>query len=179
MFDYERFENDLVQQMPVVFNNWIEQNHDLYIFSLDCASGMDSIGAIANTIHYLEEQTDTDSEDYWYYKYCEEEWDLFDTFRTISEDMRNCLDENKGVFANPEALGEYSEMFDKHCNEIIKHCKNALIRFKKSISKNHSDVLLTFNIREYLDGTDRVKIFQSVNNESASKEYSEHIEDFA
>ena len=93
--------------------------------------------------------------------------------------MRNCLDENKGVFANPEAPGEYSEMFDKHCNEIIKHCKNALIRFKKSISKNHSDILLTFNIREYLDGTDRVEIFQSVNSESDSKEYSEHIEDFA
>ena len=34
---------------------------------------MESIGAIANTTHYLEEQTDTDTEDYWYYKYCEEE----------------------------------------------------------------------------------------------------------
>ena len=93
--------------------------------------------------------------------------------------MCNFLDENKGVFANPEDSNEYSEMFDKHCNEIIKHCRNALIRFKKSVSKNHSDILLTFNIREYLDSTDRMEIFQSVNSESASKEYSEHIEDFA
>lgn len=179
MFDYERFENDLVQQMLVVFNNWVEQNHDLYIFSLDCAGEMESIGAIANTTHYLEEQADTDSEDYWYYKFCEEEWDLFDTFKTISADMCKCLDENKGIFTNPEDSDKYSEIFDKHRDEIIKHCKNALIRFKNAISKNHSDILLTFNIREYLDGDDRVEIFQSVNSESASKEYSEHIEEFA
>lgn len=179
MFDYERFENDLVQQMLVVFNNWIEQNHDLYIFSLDCASGLESIGAIANTAHYLAEQSDTDSEDYWYYKYCEEEWDLFHTFETISADMCKCLDENKGVFTNPEDPDRYAEIFDKHCDELIKHCKNALIRFKKAIGKNHSDILLTFNIREYLDGDDRVEIFQSVNSERAIKEYAEHIEEFA
>lgn len=179
MFDYERFENDLVQQMLVVINNWIEQNHDLYIFSLDCARGMESIGAIANTTHYLEEQADTDSEDYWYYKYCEDEWDLFDTFKTISADMCKYLDNNKGVFTSQKEPYEYSEVFDKHCDEIIKHCKNALIRFKKAINKNHPDILLTFNISEYLDGDDRVEIFQSVNSESANKEYAEHIEEFA
>lgn len=178
MFDYERFENNLVQQMLVVFNNWIEQNHDLYIFSLDCARGMESIGVIANTTHYLEEQTAPDSEDYWYYKYCEEEWDLFDTFKTISADMCKCLDDNIAVFTSPEQPHEYSEVFDKHCDEIINRCKNALIRFKKIINKNHSDILLNFNIREYLNSDDRTKIFQSVNSESASKEYSGHIEEF-
>ena len=178
MFDYERFENDLVQQMLVVFHNWIEQKHDLYIFSLDCARGMESIGAIANTTHYLEEQTSTHSEDYWYYKYCEEEWDLFDTFKTISADMCKCLNDNIGVFTSSEAPDEYTEVFDEHCDKIIKHCKNALIRFKKVINKNHSDILLTFNIREYFDSDDRMKIFQSVNSESASKEYSDHIEEF-
>ena len=61
---------------------------------------------------------------------------------------------------------------------VIRHCKNALIRFKKVINKNHSDILLTFNIREYFDSDDRMKIFQSVNSESASKEYSDHIEEF-
>ncbi len=177
MFDYERFEDDLVQQMLVVFNHWIEQAHDIY--SLDCERGMESIGAIANTTHYLEKQADTDSEDYWYYKYCEEEWDLFDTFKTISADLSKCLDDNKSVFTSQKEPYKYSEVFDKHCDEIIKHCKNALVRFRKAINKNHSDILLNFHMRGYWDSDDRVEIFQSVNSESASKEYSEHIEEFA
>lgn len=166
MFDYEKFENDIVQQMTAVFNNWIMENEDIYIFSLDCASAMDSIGVIANTIHYLEEQADADSQDYWYYKYCEEEWDLFDTFETVSADMCKYLD-------------DHTSIFDKHCDEIIEHCKNALIHFRQAINKSHSDILLTFNIREFLNSDEKIEIFQIINSESASKEYSEHIEEFA
>lgn len=40
MFDYEKFENDVVQQMEAVFDAWIKENDDLYIFSLDCTGGM-------------------------------------------------------------------------------------------------------------------------------------------
>ena len=178
MFDYEKFENSIFQQMVAVFNSWIEENDDLYIFSLDCAREMDSIGAIANTTHYLEEQAEVGSEYYWYYKYCEEEWDLFDTFETVSADMHKYLNDNKNRFTNPETH-EYTELFNKHCDDMMEHCKNALIRFRQAISKNHSDILLTFNTREYLDGDERIEIFQAVNSENASREYSEHIEEFA
>ena len=39
-------------------------NNDIYIFTLDCSRSMDSIGVIANTQHYLEEQADIESEDF-------------------------------------------------------------------------------------------------------------------
>ncbi|MBO5146001.1 MAG: DUF4303 domain-containing protein [Lachnospiraceae bacterium] len=91
MFDYKKFENDIVQQMIITFNKLIAENEDLYIFSLDCTRAMDSIGVMANTIHNLEEQAEADSEDYWYYKYCEGEWELFDTFEAVSKDMRKYL----------------------------------------------------------------------------------------
>lgn len=68
MFDYEKFENDVVRQMTEVFHRWTEENDDLYIFSLDCAREMDSVAAIANTNANLEEQADEEDEDYWYYK---------------------------------------------------------------------------------------------------------------
>ena len=180
MFHYEKFENDIVQQMIAVFNRWIEENDDLYIFSLDCARAMDSIAVIANTITNLEEQAEEDSEDYWYYKYCEEEWDLFETdaFEAVSAEMSKYIEDNDSSFTNPETF-EYTERFDQHCDKIIEHCKNALIRFRQAINKDHSDILLTFNIREYLDGDERVEIFQEINSEDASKEYAEHIEDFA
>ena len=105
MFDYEKFENDVVRQMTAVFHRWT-------------------------------------------------------------------------VFANSDTY-EYTEQFDEHCDKIIENCKNALIRFRQVINKDHSDVLLTFNIREYLDGDERTEIFQAINDEDASEEYAEHIEDYA
>lgn len=39
---------------------------------------MTSIGIIANTQEYLSGQTDGELEDYWYYKYCEAEWELWE-----------------------------------------------------------------------------------------------------
>lgn len=178
MFNYEKFENNLVQHMENIFNKWIKENDDIYIFSLDCARGMESIGAIANTTCYLTEQTEPTSEEYWYYKYCEEEWQLWNTFDAISADMYSCLEENKGIFSDPETY-EYSTVFDKHCEKIIGCCVNALIHFRQSLSQKHSDIILTFNIREYLDEKDRIEIFEKLNSKSAFKEYSEHIKEFA
>lgn len=177
MFDYKKFENDVVQQMELALEKWLEENDDLYILALDCARGMDSIGVIANTAHYLEEQGEPDSEDYWYYKYCEDEWELFETFEDISADMRKYLEDNSNVFTNPETH-EYLEAFDEHCGSIMECCKTALNRLRQAIGEKYS-ILLTFNMSEYLDGEERIEIFAKVNSESALKEYSEHIEDFA
>lgn len=178
MFDYKKFENEVVQKMATVFDKWIRENDDLYIFSLDCTREMDSIGVIANTIHYLDEQAEQNSEDYWYYKYCEEEWELFETFEVISGNLRKYLDENKNIVTN-HAINEYSEEIDEHCDKIIKCCQNAIIRFRQSISQNYQAILLTFNIREYLDEEERRKIFKKINSENAFKEYVEHIDEFA
>lgn len=177
MFDYKKFENKVVQQMATVFDKRIRENDDLYIFSLDCAREMDSIGVITNTMHYLDEQAKPNSGDYWYYKYCEENWDLFDTFEVISKDMRKYLDENSDIFIN-DASDEYSEAFDEHCDKIIECCQNALIRFRQSINQNYQNILLTFNIREYLDKEERIKIFEKINSKNAFKEYVEHIDEF-
>lgn len=178
MYNYKKFENEVVQQMEIVFDKWIRENDDLYIFSLDCTRELDSIGVIANTMHYLDEQTESNLEDYWYYKYCEEEWDLIDTFETISRDMRKYLGENSHIFINL-ATDEYSETFDEHFDKITECCKSALIRFRQSINKNYQNILLTFNIREYLDVEERIKIFKKINSENAFKEYIEHIYEFA
>lgn len=37
---------------------------------------------------------------------------------------------------------------------------------------------MAFNIREYLDGDERIEIFQVLNSQNASKEYVEHMEEF-
>lgn len=92
--------------------------------------------------------------------------------------MRKYIDDNCNIFTNQETY-TYKEAFDEHCDKIIACCQNALIRFRQSINKNHQDILLTFNIREYLDGEERIRVFEKINSEIALKEYTEHVEDFA
>ena len=121
MFDYTKFENDIVLQLEHILKKRMKEKDDIYILSLDCARGVDSIGAIANTMEYLEEQALEEPEDYWYYKYCEDEWELFDTFEEISANMRIFVENNES-FTNKENY-EYTEEFDAHFDKIIE-CAN-------------------------------------------------------
>ncbi len=75
MFDYKKFEDNIMPAMENTLKKWVQEHDDIYIMSLDCARDMTSIGIIANTQEYLSGQTDGESEDYWYYKYCEAEWE--------------------------------------------------------------------------------------------------------
>lgn len=176
MFDYTKFENDIVLQLEHILKKWMKEKDDIYILSLDCARGVDSIGAIANTMEYLEEQALEEPEDYWYYKYCEDEWELFDTFEEISANMRIFVENNES-FTNKENY-EYTEEFDAHFDKIIEVCKNALCRLKQSVSKDYPKLLLTLNVREYFDEEERIETFKLINGGNATEEYAEHVEDF-
>ena len=177
MFDYKKFENDVVQQMGGIFSQWTTEHDDMYAFSLDCSMGMESIGINANTVHFLAEQADSDSTDYWYYKYCEEEWELSHWFKDISAEMNQYLLDNEAIFSDPDTY-EYTEAFEEHSEKIVDCCVNALTRFRNSLGQNHSDIILTFYIRDYFDGDGRIEIFQELNSKSAAEEYAEHIEEF-
>ena len=177
MFDYVEFTENVVKQMKDTFQNWLAENDDIYILSLDCARGADSIGMIANTDSYLYEQVDEDSDDFWYYKYCEDEWELFEAFEEISGSMRGYLEENKAAFTNLQT-SEYTEAFESHCAKIIESCLNAALRFGENVRADFPDLMLNVNVREYLDGEEREEIFAKLNNESSLREYAEHINEF-
>jgi len=177
MFDYKKFETDIVAAMEAALKKWGKAHDDIYILSLDCARDMTSIGVMANTRRYLSEQADADSEDYWYYKYCEAEWELCDASGEISSYMSQYVSENKERFTDSKTF-EYLEAFDAHCDKMIETCKKAVKRFRQSINEDFPDLLLTFNIREYLGSKERAEFFAMVNTEDASKEYAEHIDDF-
>lgn len=84
---------------------------------------------------------------------------------------------NDECFTDPETF-EYLQAFDEHCNKIIETCKKALVHFRQSINPDFPDLLLTFNITEYLDSEERAEIFTLVNNQAASEEYTKHIDAF-
>lgn len=181
MFDYEKFQKDVVAAMEKKLREWSEENDDIYILSLDLARGMESVGVYANTEAYLEEQTEEeDEEEFWYYKYCEEEWELCDVLDDISAYMRDYVNENSGQFSGEDGEGVpvYTESFDTHCEQMIESCKKVLERFREATKKEFPKLLLAFNIREYLDEEERTEIFSLVNSKKAAKEYAKHIEDF-
>lgn len=138
---------------------------------------MDSIGVIANTKSHLTEQTQEDAQAYWYYKYCEEEWALFDTFSALSERMQAYIQAQEDIFVNPQTYTD-TETFENHCAEIIKRCQTALMQFRETITPNHADILLTLQVRDDLDCDEKAEIFQAVNAETASQEYIAHIAEF-
>lgn len=94
MFDYEKFKSDIAAAMEKSLRKWAEKNDDIYIISLDLSRDMTSVGVWANTMNYLDEQDYDASEDYWYFKYCEQEWELCEAFEDISSYMRAFTEEN-------------------------------------------------------------------------------------
>jgi len=180
VFDYKKFENDVVAAMEHTWRKWVKEYDDIYILSLDCERDMTSIGIFANTKQYLEEQSAPGSEDYWYYKYCEQEWSLCDAggpLSEISSYMKQYKEANNERFTDPETF-EFLEAFDEHCDKMTEACKNALKRFKQSIQEDFPDLLLTFSIPEYLDSEECTEFFALLNGKDASEEYTEHINDF-
>lgn len=177
MFDYEKFKKDIVIAMENVLRKWTKENGDIYIIALDLSRDMESVGVWANTGQWLNEQADITSDDYWYYKYCEEEWQLCEVFDGISSYMRTFVEENKEQFTNSQTL-TYTETFDAYCDKMIESCKLALKCFRESINEDFPKLLLTFNIREYLDNDERIEAFSLINSKEATKEYMEHIDEF-
>lgn len=175
MFDYKKFEDSLVLQMENTLDKLLKEHDDIYIFSLSLSNDVNSAWVIANTLHNLEETSDPDDEDYYYYKYCEEEWDLWETdnFDAISDELAGY-----DVYAGEGETSEDENVFVKHRDRAIESCRNALLRFNTFKNRNCPGLLLTFYVREFLDGEECIELFEKLNSKEATEEYSEHIEDF-
>lgn len=141
---------------------------------------MTSVGIMANTQQHLNEECDADDEAYWYYKYCEDEWELFEAggrMKEISAYMNQYVEENEARFTDSETF-EFTEEFEEHCDKMIDTCEQAVLRLRQSIRQDFPNLLLAFSIREYLDAEARAEFFAAVNSKEASEEYTAHIEDF-
>ena len=91
--------------------------------------------------------------------------------------MSSYLENNHKNFSkNSDGTYIYTELFYEHSSKIIESCINALIRFKTSACNG---LLLTLNIREFLDEDERIEIFKKLNSKEAAAEYSEYIDEFA
>lgn len=98
-FNYDKFEKDLLVAVETYAKSQLDNKDDVYIMSIEYFPDYTTFVAIrANTYSYLEEQVEEDDEDYTYYKYCEEEWDLYEDLEELSNVLQKEYSEMEEIF---------------------------------------------------------------------------------
>ena len=127
-FDYEKLEKNLLEAVTEYAASQLDQKDDMYIMSIEYFPEFTTFIAIrANTYSYLKEQVDEDDESYTYYKYCEEEWDLYEDVKEISSALQAEYNEMEEKY-NDDAFEEAQE---KHAEKVIDICRNVMKKFKE------------------------------------------------
>lgn len=172
-FNYEKFEKDLLAAVEEYTKSQLDIKDDMYIMSIEYFPEFTTFIAIrANTYSFLEEQAEETDEEYTYYKYCEEEWDLYEDLKDISSVLQAEYNEMEEKYDNKE----FNELQDKHALKIIDVCKNVMKKFKETDTyKEFTKLYLNVYIREYFDNEETVKIFEELNDKDNIEEYSEWL----
>ncbi len=183
-FNFEKFKEEVILATKKAFLEIMDEYKDstVYAFSLTCDSAVRSIGVVANTKEALEKEIDNE-EDRYYYKFCEQEWEIWDAADNEFQEIRNSLlefqENNKDKISDSESI--YTEFFDEFREKIFDICVQALIEIKDEgffQDKCKENIIINFMIPEYLDEDYSIEVFSKLNSGIVVKEYKEHIEDF-
>ncbi len=169
-FDYEKFESGLVLALEDFAKKQLDNKNDFYIMSIEYYPDFTTFVVIrGNTYSYLNEQVEADDEDYTYYKYCEEEWDLYNDLPELSKDLQV-------EYANMEELygdDEFDNLQEEHATKIFDACKNAMKRFRETGTfKEFPKLYLNVYIREYFSNEEIIEIFRELNGDGNIEDYS-------
>ena len=98
-FDFNSFKQELIIAIESAYLEIVQQYQDIYAFSFSVSSDLMNIGIFANTLTELEKKKKEDLKNIWYYKFCEEEWEIVgsdsDQFQKIEQNLVNYLNSNK------------------------------------------------------------------------------------
>lgn len=184
-FNFQKFKEKVILAIKKAFLEVMDEYKEstVYAFSLTCDSYARSIGVVANTKEALEEQIE-DEEDRYYYKFCEQEWEIWDAADDEFQEIRNTLVEfqenNKDKISDSETC-IYTEFFDEFREKIFDICVQALIEIKDENffkDKCKESIIINFMVPEYLDEDYSIEVFSKLNSEMIVEEYKQHIEDF-
>ena len=169
-FDYEKLEKNLLEAVEEYAASQLDQNDDMYIMSIEYFPEFTTFIAIrTNTYSYLKEQVDEDDESYTYYKYCEEEWDLYEDVKEISSALQAEYNEMEEKY-NDDAFEEAQE---KHAEKVIDICMNVMKKFKETDTfKKFKKLYLNVYLREYFDEEEILRIFAELNGDDCIEEYA-------
>lgn len=169
-FDYGKFENGLVLAVEDFAKTQLDNKDDIYIMSIEYYPDYTTFVVIrGNTYSYLSEKVEANDKNYMYYKFCEEEWGLYNDLPELSKVL-------EVEYANMEELyddDEFYDLLEEHSTKIFDVCKNAMKRFKETGTfKEFPKLYLNVYIREYFSNKEIIEIFRELNGDENIEEYS-------
>lgn len=178
VFDYDQFEQDVYAFVEEYIRKWSAEKKDIYGFSIDCSPEYDWVRLIANTETYLQTNMEKSTkEEYFYYRFHEEEWELWGE----SDEIYKCMDTYKQRLW--KSCGEDDELWEsrytEHKQKIQESCIKVLKKIKTSeVYQLISGVYLNFYIREQMREADARRIFTEINGEGFCPEYIDNAREF-
>lgn len=172
-FDYEKFEKDLLVAVEEYTKSQLDNKDNMYIMSLEYFPEFTTFIAIrANTYSYLKKHVKEDDEEYTYYKYCEEEWGLYENLKEISSALQAEYSEMEEKYDDEE----FDKLQEEHTTKIIDVCKNVMKKFKETdIYKEFKKLYLNVYVREYFNEEETILIFGELNGKDSIGEYSQWL----
>ena len=168
--DFKKLKKDIYRAINIEFEEIVNEYPDVYSFTLDISDCLTSIGVVANTESYLKEKTDNNinHKDYFYYKYSYVEWDIWKgiegEFNSIARNIKEYIEKNEFKFVNQDY--SYTDEFLELQSKIFNICVESLKEFSNSkLYKKHSNIILNFEVREYFDEDEMIKIFSYFNHD--------------
>lgn len=185
-FDFINFKSNLILGIKESFKTIQEKNKNVYSYSLTVSSDLSCIGIAANTVEYLEDNID-DEDDEMYYKFCEQEWKIYNETNEYLNESQELL--NKFISKNDSILSAntnngyyaYTKTFEDFRERVFDFCIEALYEVKSSdFFENflNNGKFINFMIPEYLDQEYSIEIFKKLNSGSIVTEYVDNIEEF-
>lgn len=170
-FEYEEFEEHLLEMVEAYAKSQLNKKEDFYIMSLEYFPEFTTFVAIrANTYSYLNEQVE-DEEDYSYYKFCEEEWDLYGDLKEASCALQARYNQMEKMYGD-----EFYKFQEEHATKIIEICKTVMKRFRETDTyKKFPKLYLNAYVREYFSNEECIQIFCELNGEDRRAEYSDWL----
>lgn len=183
-FNFEKFKEKVILAIKKAFLEIMDKYEDstVYGFTLTCDSSARSIGVVANTKEALEEQIE-DEEDRYYYKFCEQEWEIWDAaddeFQELSDILVEFQENNEDKISDSKTC-IYTEFFEEFREKVFDTCVQSLIEIKDEgffQDKCKESVFINFMVSEYLNEDYSIEVFSRLNSGAVVKEYKDHIED--
>lgn len=167
-FDMEEWQECLRTALYQAWQELMEEYDEVYAISLMASPDLWSFGIAANTKSYLLEQAGSEqSEDFFYYKYAEEEWGIADAaaeeFEDISEGVRTFLDEYGDRFLDQEE-GCLTEEYQTFRNELFGTCLRTLMEVKEEL-EGSSKIAWDFYVKDFFEVEDMEVLYRMLNED--------------
>lgn len=189
IFDYNKFEEDVYLYVIKYIKKWSAEKTDIYALSINCADEVDSgIVINANTMSYFQKQLakqgeEKDKDNYYYYKFCEEEWELWSEWndaenRKMADYMKTYCNQLEEAYEDEWEI--YDAKYEAHQVKIQEACIRALKKIRESEAyKMIPGAFLNFYIREKFSEEEKIEIIEKINGKDFCQDYIDYLNSFS